>query len=125
MVNKKMEDAEQNVVELWRFGMSFSGRSFMERSEGLGQKCQSFQIKSLHLGLRFSPSKSIVANNSMSVSLTLKYFSSPGDLRTQFHYEPKALLQFDIFSPVCQALPLDLLCHAQLGAPETHFCHGR
>lgn len=27
-----MEDIEQNVVELWRFGMSFSGSQFMERS---------------------------------------------------------------------------------------------
>lgn len=47
--------------------------------------------------LSFSPFKSIVANNSMSMSLTLNQFSSPGDLMTPFHYEPKALLQFDIF----------------------------
>lgn len=47
--------------------------------------------------LSFSPFKSIVANNPTSMSLTLNQFSSPVDLMTPFHYEPKGPLQSDIF----------------------------
>lgn len=68
-----------------------------KRSEGLGQNA--YYSKSSHsmcLDLSVSPSTRIVANNSTS-SLTMNVFSSPGNLMTQFLYEPKALLQFDIF----------------------------